>query len=134
MKIDKEVYKYINYELMHYEEYKKLLKEEKENIITNSPLPPDGQPKGKGMPGKPTENKAIKISTSVAIMKMEKTIKAIDTAYNDFSDEYRRVFDLYYIGKYGIVKTCRDANISEKTFYRWRDNIVYSVGTELGVI
>lgn len=45
MKIDKEVYKYINFELQHYEENKKKLDRLREEILEASPAPADGQPR-----------------------------------------------------------------------------------------
>ena len=133
MKIDKKVYKYIDYELQHYEENKRKLQELKDEILNGSPAPADGQPRG-NTTGNPTEQKALKLISSVAIIKIENTIKGIDRVYNNLNDDYQRFFEWNYIKNAGIVRTCQETNIAEKTYYRWRDNIVYSVGMELGIL
>ena len=133
MRIDKKVYKYIDYELQHYEENKKELERMRAEILDASPAPADGQPRGNTI-GNPTEQKTMKLVTSAAILRIERTTKAIDKIYSQLSKEYKRFFDLCYIDQVGIVKTCNDIPISEKTYYRWRDNITYSVGIELGLL
>lgn len=133
MKLEKEVYKYIDYELHHYEENKKKLEEIRNDIIESSPMPQDGQPSGKGFTGNPTEKKAIKLITSVAIMKLEDNVIAIDNVYHKLTEDYKRFFDLNYKNKVGIVRTCIEASISEKTYYRWRDSIIEMVANEMGL-
>lgn len=132
MRIDKKVYKYIDYELLHYEDNKKRLDEIREEILEASPLPPDGQPHGQGSTSNPTEQKAVKLISSVALMKIEKTIGAIDKVYDHLENDYKKFFDWNYKRNAGIVKTCQEVNISEKTYHRWRDRIVYMVGEEMG--
>ena len=92
MRIDKEVYKYINHELQHYEENKKELERLKAEIIEQSPGPSDGQPRG-NTTGNPTEQKTMKLLTSAAILRIERTTKAIDKIYNQLNKEYKRFCD-----------------------------------------
>ena len=134
MRIDKKVYKYIDYELQHYEDNKKKLDEIREEILEASPLPPDGQPKGQGGTSNPTEQKTVKLISSVAIMKIEKTIQAIDKVYDCLETDYKTFFDWNYKKNAGIVRTCQEVGIAERTFYNMRDKIVYNVGMELGLI
>lgn len=134
MRIDKKVYKYIDYELQHYEENKKRLEELREDIIESSPLPPDGQPKGQGGTSNPTERKGIKLTSSVALIKIENTINTIDKVYVQLDSDYKKFFDFHYKKGEGIVRTCQEVGIAEKTYYRWRDNIVNLVGKEMGLI
>lgn len=134
MKIDKKVYGYIDYELKHYSENTKKIDEIRANIIEASPEPADGQPKGQGGTGKPTERKGIKLVSSTSLLKMESTNNAIKKVYSQLNEAYKDFFDWNYIKQVGIVRTCQEANISEATFYRWRDKIVYAVGEEMGII
>ena len=133
MRLDKKVYKYIDYELQHYEENKKELERLREEILDASPAPADGQPRGNST-GNPTERKAMKLVSSTALLKIESTIKAIEKIYEQLNDDYKLFFDWNYKRNAGIVKTCQEVNIAEPTYYRWRDSIVYSVGMELGLI
>ena len=134
MKIDKKVYNYIEFELKRYEENTKKIDEIRANIIDAGPEPADGQPKGQGGTGKPTERKGIKLVSSTALLKMESTNDAIKKVYKQLDKNYKDFFDWNYKKQVGIVRTCQEVNISEATFYRWRDKIVYAVGEEMGII
>ncbi len=134
MKIDKKVYGYIEFELKHYNDNAKKIEEIRANIIETSPEPADGQPKGQGGTSKPTERKGIKLVSSTSLLKMESTNDAIKKVYKQLDKNYKDFFDWNYIKQVGIVKTCQKVNISEATFYRWRDKIVYAVGEEMGII
>ncbi len=133
MKIDKKVYRYIEFELQHYEKNKKKLEEMRTDIIEESPEPSDGQPKGKNGNGKPTERKAFKLMSSTALLKLEDTITAIEKVKNQLNDDYTKFFELNYIKQAGIVKTCNEIPIGERTYYNMRDKIVYAVGQEMGL-
>lgn len=133
MKIDKEVYKYIEYELRHFEKNKRKLEELRDEIIESSPEPPDGMPKGQGSTGNPTESKVLKLITSVSIKKLEDTVDAITTVYSNLTEDHQQFFDWNYVKNAGIVKTCMEVHISEKTYYRWKDTIIDMVATELGL-
>lgn len=133
MKIDKKVYNYIEFELQHYEENKEKLKEMRLDIIEASPEPSDGQPKGQGGNGKPTERKAVKLMTTIALIQLEKTIAAIETVKDRLNDDYKKFFEFNYIKQAGIVKTCNEIPIGERTYYNMRDKIVYAVGQEMGL-
>lgn len=133
MQLDKKVYKYIDYELQHYEDNKKELEKLRDEILEASPLPSDGQPRGNST-GNPTEQKAIKLLSSVALLKIEKTINSIDKVYEQLNDDYKKFFDWNYKKRAGVVKTCIEINISERTYYNMRDKIVYNVGAEMGLI
>ncbi len=133
MRIDKKVYKYIDYELQHYEENKKELERLREEILDKGTKPADGQPRGNTV-GNPTEQKAMKLVSSTALLKIERNLKAIDRVYNQLSEEYKKFFDYNYIKQVGIVKVCQEVGIEERTYYRWKDNIIYNVGMELGLL
>lgn len=134
MKIDKKVYNYIEFELQHYEENKEKLKKMRADIIEASPEPSDGQPKGQGGTGKPTERKAVKLMSTTALLKLENTITAIEKVTNRLNDDYKKFFEFNYIKQAGIVKTCNEIPIGERTYYNMRDKIVYAVGQELGLL
>ena len=134
MKIDKKVYNYIDYELQHYQENKKKLEELRSDIIEASPEPSDGQPKGQGGTSNPTEGKTVKLMSSISILTLEKTIKAIDTVKDKLNEDYKKFFEFNYIKQAGIVRTCNEIPISERTYYNMKEKIVIAVGQELGLI
>lgn len=133
MKIDKKVYKYIDYELQHYEDSKRELEHLRNEILEKGTTPADGQPRGNTV-GNPTEQKAMKLVSSTALLKIERNLKAIDRVYTKLSEEYRNFFEYNYIKQVGIVKVCQEVGIEERTYYRWKDNIIYNVGMEMGLL
>lgn len=134
MKIDKRLYKYIEYEMYHYKDYKKEIQSMREEILEGSPSPSDGQPKGTTA-GNPTENKAIKLSMSVGYAAMEKTVKGIDNALSLLSERHRKIFDMIYIkhrkDRYSMSD---ELFISYDTLNRNKNELVKTVGKEIGVI
>ena len=134
MRIDREVYRYIEHEMYHYREYKKELMEYEEEVLEGSPEPPDGMPKGNGT-SNPTENKALKLVTPKGYREMEKTISSIDTALNLLSERHKKIFEMVYLRKrrdyYGISD---DLHISFRTFQYAKKELILTVGRELGAI
>lgn len=133
MRIDREVYRYIEHEMYHYREYQKELREYEEEILEGSPEPPDGQPKGSGT-SNPTENKALKLITPKGYSEMEKTISSIDTALSLLSERQKEIFKLKYVNQENVNAICRKLYISYETFNRDRRKVVEKVGLELGAI
>lgn len=134
MKIDKRLYKYIEYEMYHYTDYKKEIQNMREEILEGSPSPSDGQPKGTTT-GNPTENKALKLSMSVGYSAMEKTVKGIDNALSLLSERHRKIFDMIYIKRRKDRYSMSDELfISYDTLNRNKNELVEAVGKELGVI
>lgn len=76
----------------------------------------------------------MKLVSSTAIIKLENTIKAIENVYNQLNEEYKNFFDWNFKRHAGIVRTCREIGIEERTYYRWRDNIIYNAGMEMGLL
>lgn len=137
MKIDKTVYRYIEFELYHYEQYKKEIQLERERILDASPCPPDGQPKGNQV-SNPTQDKGIRLiegPTSVAVLKMERVIEAVEGSLKRLSPDHSKIFRMIYINgrkdRYGM---CDDIHVSYETFNRYKNDIVKNVGKDLGVI
>lgn len=134
MRIDKDVYKYIEFEMRHYNEYKKEISNMREEIIESSPEPPDGQPHGNSI-GNPTEHKAVKLSMSVSIASMERVIKSVDNALNRLTERHRRIFEMEYVkGRKDRYSMSDELFISYRTFAYAKNELVFAVGRELGVI
>ena len=134
MKIDKRLYKYIEYELYHYEQYKKDIELAREEILEASPSPLDSQPKGTKL-GNSTESKAVKLNSSVAIMRMEKTVAAVENVAKRLNDLQKTVFELVYIaGRNDRYRICDELYISIETFKRCKQTIILNMGAELGIL
>ena len=134
MRLDSRVYRYIEYELYHYEQYKRDIKRERERILEGSPPPPDGMPKG-GKEGKPTEEKAVRLSSSASIAAMERVVEAVDMALKRLTDRHRRLFALLYVsGRWDKYAVCNELYMSYATFKRYKWELIVAVGQELGLV
>lgn len=134
MKIDKRLYRYIEYELYHYEQYKKDIETERELILESSPSPPDGQPRGTSL-SNVTEDKALRLTGSVSIAKMERTIRAIDRTLLHLTDTHRQLFNKFYARqRKDRYKMCDELGIAEATFTRYKFQLIEATGIELGII
>ena len=133
MKIEKSVFRYIEYELYHYEQYKKEIKIERDNIIESSPSF-DGQPKGHDV-GSPTESKGIKLLTSKGLRGMENVVDAVDTMKKRLTETHYKLFVACYVQKRrDRYSLCDELGISEATFTRYKRQVIEFIGLELGVI
>lgn len=134
MKIPKEVYRYIEYELYHYEEYKEKLEIERELILESSSGAADGQPRGSRISNIPLD-KTIRLNESVTIMSLERIVKAVDKSMKSLSPLHRKVFEEFFNkGRKDIYMMCDDLGISRETFYRYKHKIICLVGLELGIL
>lgn len=133
IRIDKRLYRYIEYELYHYEQYKKDIQVQRNRIIDGATTN-DGQPKGTDI-GNPTEMKGIKLMTSASIVSMERVVRAVDNALKSLGVQHDQIFKMLYIsGRRDIYAMCDDMHVSYETFKRRKRELIYRVGVELGLI
>ena len=98
------------------------LKSEREYILTASPLPPDGQPRGMSI-SNPTEDKAMKL------IAVSSQIDVVDKALRTVPKEYRKgVMDnILYESWYPI-----DAGV--RTYQYWKQRFIYYVAKNMKLI
>ena len=131
MKLDKNIYKYVEHELYNYNNSKKELEDLKYEVIEFSKKS-DGLPKGNNI-SNPTEDKVFKIIENERITYLSKIIKNIDHVLNNLDEIYRKLFKLKYIEKNTAKYIFRELNISERTYYNYKNNIVLKVAKRLGI-
>lgn len=120
--------------MRHYNEYKKEIKNIREEILEGSPEPPDGQPRS-NRAGNPTENKAVKLSMSISLKSMEALVKAVDKAMELLTDRHKRIFEMVYIhNRRDRYNMSDELHVSYETFNNNKNEIVLAVGRELGAI
>ncbi len=132
--IDRAIYRYIEHELYNYEFYKKELELERMMILEGSPSPPDGQPKG-NQAGNPTEQKAVRLTSSIGIIQLERTINAISQTISELDKlDYDVYVNVYAKGRKDKLKMCNDIGISFSGLKRAKRRIITKAGIKLGVI
>lgn len=131
MRVDKSVFKYIEYELYAYEQTKKEIESYKECIIEGTPtIDVRG---GSGISDS-TASKSIKLLSSAFLLKAERTINAIEKSLEILSKKHRRLFELKYRECLPWREVYLEMNISDRTYFRLRRELVIVVGIQLGLI
>lgn len=124
---------FVELEMSRYLIYKKEIEVERERILNMSPPPSDGMPRGNAT-SNVTEQKAIKLIESTAILSMQRVVDAIDRVLARSNIIQRQLFKLHYIqGHRDYYRMCDDLHISYPTFMRYKKILIDSVATELGI-
>jgi len=129
---------YIEDELFRYHDYKEELAEIRKSVLMDSPPPDSGQPKRR-LPADSTADKAIALVAGVCTGHIERFTKAVDRALNKLGSAHKMFFDLIYVQKRELRKEktyiCDvELNISVKTFYNRKQDIIAQVARELGIL
>lgn len=131
MKISTSIFRYIEHELYNYEETIKELKNCRESIIEGTQVSDVAVQSGLG---DSTASKAVKLVTSNYILQMERVIKAIDKSLSLLADSHRELFRLKYIECLSLKEVYLEMNISKRSYYRIRRELIKTVGQQLGLI
>lgn len=108
----------------------------KQEIIDESPLPQDGQPKGKGFVSSPVETKVLRIE------KMEKRVGAIDKDIEELKTLEKKIYimgrivkTIYketIVGKANPELVAMSLCISKASLFRTKAKLFEFIATELG--
>ncbi len=136
-KIPGAVFKYVEYELYHLQDTKKELKELKKelseeqlgNMIYDSFSSNKSNRLGSGV-----ENSAINILQNKVAIRASKTIDNIERALNKLSEEKMELYRKKYIQDEPWQQIVEEMPISERTYFRYRKEIVKKVAEEMGLI
>jgi RinA family phage transcriptional activator len=132
VKIGRAVFRYVEHELFNYAETKLLLRELQQSVIESTPycetIPSSGHISD------PTANKAIRLVTSTAIARMERNVRAIDRALKLLPEQHQMLFNLRYQQGKSIIMVCDEIPASERSYFRWRKEIVEITAREMGLV
>ncbi|QTL96546.1 DUF1492 domain-containing protein [Iocasia frigidifontis] len=136
--LDNSVFRFVEHELYNYQETIKDLKEiNHDDIETKSSgnlLPYDRYSSNRSYPwGSSTEDCGIDLITNKIAYRMKRTIEAIGRAKKRLDDEKKELFRLKYQKGMSWQQITIEINISRRTYYRWRDEIVYITAEEMGL-
>lgn len=131
MRINKAIFRYIEFELYNYEQTKKDLELERERILESSPCQ---EVAVQSDIGDSTANKAIKLTTSASIIKDERVINSIDKAISILGEKHAKLFKLKYIDDRPEKEVYLVMNISRGHYFKIRRELVETVGLQLGLL
>ena len=131
MKIDKSIFRYIEHELYNYDETKRELARYREEILEGTPFQ---EVSVQTNPGNPTAQKAIKLTSSAFVVQAEKVISAIDRSLAILGDKYMELFEYKYQKGLPWQEVALEMDISDRTYFRLRRELVMTVGQQLGLL
>jgi len=131
MRINKSVFRYIEHEMYCYKETKRELQMCREDIIDGTNKPDAG---GRSGISDPTGQKSVKLTSSTFMAKAERTLNAIDNSLEILGDKHRELFNLRYLEVRPWREVYLEMNISDRSYFRLRRELVISVGLNLGLL
>ena len=133
MSIERANFKAIEAELYGYLDTKKEIELMEEEILEGSPFQEVAVQSG--TTGDTTANKAIKLASSKELLEVRRRINAIERALlilQQNETKLRLLQMKYFERKYTDQGIMMELCISDRTFYRWRKEIVQLIGSYLG--
>lgn len=131
MKIDKSVFRYIEHELYNYDETKRELARYREDILEGTHFP---EVSVRSDPGDSTASKVIKLTSSAFVIHAEKVIGAIEKGLGVLADRHRELFKHKYQRGLPWQEVVLEMDISDRTYFRLRRELVMTVGQQLGLL
>lgn len=132
MRIERRVFRYVEYELYNYDNTKKELQRYKDDILESSPGPQEA--KVQTGTGDPTAKKAIKLVSSAFIARAEQTVQAIEKSLDMLGEGYKKLFKLKYQECLPWQEVVIELEVSDRTYFRMRRELVATVACQLGLI
>lgn len=132
MKLNRAVFRYVEHELYNYDTTTEEIESLREDIINAPPLR-DTVP-STGYISNPTASKATKLVTNTALVRMARTVTAIDKALARLTENHVALFSLKYRQDLPWQQVCAEMPTSERSYFRLRRELVHMVALELGLL
>ena len=138
MKERVDIRKFIENEIIRFHDNKLKLERLRNEIISAGSISDDSGIRS-GI-GNPTARKAEQLTSTNYLIELERRIKAIAKVVADIEmnqPEKLRLLELRFFThprRYTDFGTYRSLNISKATYYRWVNEIINSVGREMGLM
>lgn len=128
MRLSKAVFRYIENELFDYDATKRAIDELSLDIIAERPR----GPRSRSATSDPTAAKGIRLASNATLLRMHRTIAAVDTALARLSDDHRRLYDLRYRKRLSWQRVCDEMSLSRTAYFDLRRSIVRLVAVHMG--
>ncbi len=131
----KEVLRYVENELYTYPWRKQDIERLRADIMGESPERTERMAVGSENIGDPTLSKTVRLLTSRRLIRMTENYEAITRVYERLDKDKKRLVEMRYWQReytdYGIYQRL---HISRRTYYRWREQILWAIAVELGLL
>ena len=131
MRINKNVFKFIEHEMRSYDDIKKELTLYREEILEGENKPDVAI---QGGISDITANKAVRMVSAKFVLLSEKVIHAVDKSLTMLGEKHRLLFKLKYQDCLPWQEVMLEMGVSDRSYFRLRRELVTVVGQELGVV
>lgn len=136
-KMRRDTYRYVESELRMYRETIKEYNRRRSELLTDMKEPDEAQSGSRSnVVSAPTERYAIRLVDDRRLERLRNAIEAIQTVYEECSPDHKRLIEMNYWARpraKTIEGIAQELNVSTRTIYRYRNEVVYAVGRMMGV-
>jgi RinA family phage transcriptional activator len=132
----KEIRVYIEAELRDYHKTKAELEELRDDMLNESPGPPDGMPRGSET-SDPTFNRFKRLLTCRQVRYLARVFEGVSVVLDRLPEEKYQLVKLTYWSKPQTLTPVGISirlNCGRNTYFRWRDGICEEIARELGML
>lgn len=134
-RLSKPAFQHIESEIFRYHETKKEVSRLRQEIMYGKPFDENIGGGKSNLPGDPTGSTATAIVTNRKLQNMENIVHAIETVYEQSTDDHKSLIRLKYWTKPQTLTwegIAQELNVGRMTAFRWRKEIVYAIAEMLG--
>jgi RinA family phage transcriptional activator len=127
-------YKFIENEVRLFPLYQMQLEEAIQNIILATPQRDENGGGRSNIPGRPVEHTVMNLFDDNRIMRLRRTVNAVNTALDELDEEKRHfiIRTFWKPGNKNMQGICIELNITTATYYRWKKAFLLRVGLMTG--
>lgn len=137
LKMRRDTYRYIESEIRMFNETAREYKRRRSELLTDQHQPDEAQSSSKpNTVSSPTERYAIRLVDDRRLARLQNVMEAIEDVYERSSDDHKKFIEMNYWQKpraRTIEGIAVELNVSVRTIYRLRNEIVYSVAKLMGL-
>lgn len=136
----RDVFRHVEAELYAYPIRKREIERLREEILHPHDDEPDDKTVVKGansvrQVGDPTGRQAIRLATNARLLHLQRVQDAVDQTIDQLPEVKREFVRVKYWTKpqrLTAIGICEELGISDRTFTRWRKQVVYGIAEKLG--
>ena len=132
--MNKAIFRYVEFELYNFENTKKEIELMRQSITESTPEFEYRPEQQSNLKTRPTEVKGIKLASSPALVRMERTVRVIEMVLQNLGREYQDIYHLKYNRGMSNERICAECHMGKTKFYEMRRKIVEQVARSLGLI
>lgn len=135
LKLRKGIFKHVEVELSAYHETRKEMIRLRNEILYTRPSDENVGGGRSSLPGDPTGRAVTAVLSNKRLQHLESIVDAIEGVYNRLPPEKQRLINVVYWTKPQMLSwdgIAQKLNVSRKTAFNWRDEVVYAIGDQLG--